>query len=54
VEWVKWNQEKARMTAAQLQGERNAQEFIATLPKASAEDKERLEQVKQRQTQVKQ
>jgi hypothetical protein len=54
VEWVKWNQEKARIAAAQLQGERNAREFIAKLPNATAEDKEQLTQVKQRQAQVKQ
>ncbi len=54
VEWVKWNQEKARMEAARLEGERNAREFIATLPNASAQDKEQLARVKQRQTQVKQ
>jgi hypothetical protein len=53
VEWVKWNQEKARMAAAQLQGERNAREFIAKLPSATAEDKEQLTQVKRRQQQVK-
>jgi hypothetical protein len=54
VEWVKWNQEKARMAAVVLEGERNAREFIAKLPSATAEDKQQLQQVKRRQKQVKQ
>ncbi len=54
VEWVKWNQEKARIAAAELQGERNAREFIAKLPNASAQDREQLAQVKRRQKQIKQ
>jgi hypothetical protein len=41
------------MAAAQLQGERNAREFIAKLPSATAEDREQLEQVKRQQAQVK-